>query len=240
MATCIVFSGGAAQAVVAGIQATFEALHDCRLQPTFGAVGTMRDRLVGGEPCDVVILTDALIAALAAQGQVVADSAAPLGAVATGIAVNRRSGVAPAAPPADGAMLRVWLERAAALYVPDLARSTAGRHIAGMLDRLGLRIQIGDRLREFPNGAAAMRSLATDDRDGALGITQVTEILFAPGVTLVGELPPAHALSTVYTAAVTKAAREPGLAASLVAALAAPSSHAIREAAGFRVVPGRP
>src|SRR4051812_8293032 len=76
-----IFSGGAAQALVGRTAPD--------VQGTFGAVGFMRDKLLAGEPCDVVILTQALIDELTKQGHVVAGSARALGVVKTGIAVRR-------------------------------------------------------------------------------------------------------------------------------------------------------
>lgn len=237
---CFVFSGGAAQAVVSGVQGRFEAANGCRLHGRFGAVGTMRDLVLAGERCDVLVVTEASIAALARDGHVDGGSAAPLGAVATGIAVTGTSAATrTVAPVSDAPALRRLLEETTALYVPDLRQSTAGLHIAGMLGRLGLEQALAGRIREFPNGATAMRALAADDPVGAIGITQVTEILFAPGVVLVGELPAEHALRTVYVAAVVRASPQPAIAARLVTALTDADSLALRERSGFIAVPTR-
>jgi len=51
-----VLSGGAAAGVVQGIQADFENTHQCKINGTFSAVGAMRDLVLKGEPCDLVIL----------------------------------------------------------------------------------------------------------------------------------------------------------------------------------------
>jgi len=224
------FSGGAAQAVVNGLQAEFEHAHGCTLAPTFGAVGAMRDKLLGGAPCDLLVLSASLIAQLEADGHVVAGSARPLGRVATGVAVRSDAPVVAVDTP-DA--LKETLAAARGFHVPDLRQSTAGIHIAGVLAALGLAEAMADRIREFPNGATAMRELARSEGAGMLGCTQVTEIMYTPGVKLVGELPAAHALNTVYSAAVCRTAREPALAAQLVEALAGEGSAALRRRSGF-------
>ena len=86
-----VLSGGAAAAVVKGVQAQFERETGSRINGTFSAVGEMRDKLVAGAPCDVVILTKPLIAQLIASGHVVEGSAKSLGLVKTGVAVKAGS-----------------------------------------------------------------------------------------------------------------------------------------------------
>jgi len=48
----------------------------------------MKQKLLDGAPCDVVILTAALIEQLAASGHVLAGSARHLGSVKTGVAVK--------------------------------------------------------------------------------------------------------------------------------------------------------
>lgn len=226
------FSGGAAQAVVTGLQPAFQTLHGCTLSPTFGAVGAMRDKLLAGEACDLLVLSAALIEQLVRQGHVVAGSARDLGPVATGIAVPE--GVVPVDVGTSAALKRT-LSAARALYVPDLTRSSAGIHIAGMLKALGLTASLADRIREFPNGATAMREMAVAVGEGVVGCTQVTEILYTPGVRLIGELPLEHALRTVYTAAVCTRAESPEQAATLVDLLSGAASLALRRESGFAI-----
>ena len=228
----ILFSGGAAKAVANGLQGAFEAAQGCALSATFGAVGLMRDKLLAGEPCDVLILSAALIDELERQGHVVAGSARPLGAVATGVAV--RSGD-PAVAIGDADALRASLSAARGLYVPHLSQSSAGIHMASVLERLGLEQAVLGRIHEYPNGAAAMREMAAAVEDSVVGCTQVTEILYTPGVKLVGELPPGYGLDTVYTAAVCARARQPGLAARFVQALTDDASRRLRRDAGFKL-----
>ena len=83
-----ILSGGAAQGLVTQLRERFKAEQHCDIAGTFGAVGMMKDKLLAGTPCDVLILTDALIAQLTASGQVVAGSEKDLGIVKTGVAVK--------------------------------------------------------------------------------------------------------------------------------------------------------
>jgi molybdate transport system substrate-binding protein len=107
------FSGGAAKAVVTGLQQDFEKASGSTMAAAFGAVGTMRDKLLAGEACDVIILSDALIRDLEQKGHVVAGSARPLGRVDTGVAVRKGT---PPISMADGAQLKAALSKAAGFY----------------------------------------------------------------------------------------------------------------------------
>src|SRR4030081_3541468 len=84
-----ILSAGAAQGAVKALQPAFSADALVELKGTFGAVGIIKEKLLAGAPCDVIILTAALIEELTKAGQVVAGSGAPLGRVKTGVAVRR-------------------------------------------------------------------------------------------------------------------------------------------------------
>lgn len=78
-------SGGAAQGLVNALKPSVETTTDTQLSCTFGAVGLMKQKLLEGTSCDVVILTAALIEQLTASGHVLAGSARHLGPVKTGL-----------------------------------------------------------------------------------------------------------------------------------------------------------
>src|SRR4030095_12615646 len=164
---------GAAQGVVEALRQACGDEAGARIAATFGAVGAMRERIDVGVPCDVAVLTVAMIASLADEGGVRPDSIAALGRVRTGVAVRRNERM-PAID--DAPALRAALVGATAIYVPDTRRSTAGIHVAGMLRTLAIEHVVATRLREFPNGAAAMRSLASDGEPGSIGCPQITAI----------------------------------------------------------------
>jgi molybdate transport system substrate-binding protein len=225
-----VLSAGAAQGLVASLAEDFHAEMGARIEGTFGAVGAIRDRILAGEPCDAMILTAPLIAALENSGHALRATAAPLGRVRTGIAV-RAGETLPRI--ADGAGLRKTLVDAAGLYFPDPELATAGVHFMKVLRDLGIADQVAPRLHPFPNGATAMRELARAPASGLVGCTQITEIRYTAGVVLVGALPPGFELSTIYSAAIGASARERDLAAEFVRRLTATAARALREGAGF-------
>jgi molybdate transport system substrate-binding protein len=221
-------SAGAAKGLVLAMQAPFERASGATLHASFGAVGAMREQLDAGVPCDAIVLTRRLIDALAAAGAVDAASVRDLGWVPTGVAVPR------AAPPAsvdDVSQLRALLHAARAIYLPDPERATAGIHAMQMLRALG---EDGSaRVRAFPHGAAAMAAMAQATDAPVVGITQVSEILYTPGVRLLGVLPAPHQLATLYSAAVTRRTAQPALAAALLARLTGEAGREMRARAGF-------
>jgi molybdate transport system substrate-binding protein len=225
-----VLCAGAARGLVRAMEPALVAETGAGVQGSFGAVGAMKEKLLAGEPCDVIVLTAALIDELAADGRVERDSVAPLGRVGTGVAV--RTGE-PLPGIVDGAALAASLRAAAGILFPDPARATAGIHFVGVLKRLGIYADVEPRLRTYPNGATAMRELAQASQPGLVGCTQITEINYTPGVTLVGALPAEYALSTVYSVAVCTKAVQPEIAWLFADLLAGPASAGLRAAGGF-------
>jgi molybdate transport system substrate-binding protein len=190
----------------------------------------MKEAFDGGAPCDVIVLTAAMIDAMAAAGRVLPDTRAALGRVRTGIAVREHD-----ATPEVGnrEALRAALLAADAVYFPDPERATAGIHFAKVLRELGIADTLRERLRTFPNGAAAMRELAAATSARPIGCTQHTEILYTPGLRLVAPLPREFELATVYTAAVAAGRANDAMARRFVQRLAGPDAQALRTAGGF-------
>jgi molybdate transport system substrate-binding protein len=218
-------SAGAAQGLVRKV-ARAEGVE---VAGSFGAVGAMLEKFLAGEACDVVILTQAQIAALAAKGAVVAGAGGDLGAAPTAIAV--RAGQ-PVPKVGDANSLRAALLAADGIYFPDPAKATAGIHFAKVLELLGIREAVAARVHNFSNGTTAMMAMG-DARGNPIGCTQATEILAVPSVRLVGPLPKGYDLSTVYTAVVSANALHRAEAEAFVKKLVGAESKPTRLAAGF-------
>ncbi|MFY9511433.1 MAG: substrate-binding domain-containing protein, partial [Rubrivivax sp.] len=59
---------GASQGLVKALQQRFGDDTGATLQGRFGAVGAMKEALLAGEPCDLMVLTGAMIDALCSEG----------------------------------------------------------------------------------------------------------------------------------------------------------------------------
>ena len=227
-----ILSGGAAQSVVNALAGDFRAATGYELACTFSAVGEMKAKLLAGAPADLVILTRTLVAELAADGHLLPDSCADLGRVRTGVAVRARDRLPDIA---SASALRSALLAAEGIFFPDPLKATAGIHFARVLDTLGIRSQVEQRLKTYPNGATAMRELAQAEGERLLGCTQLTEINNTPGVALVGLLPREFELATVYSAGICTSAAAPEAARRFIALLTGEHSRALRTKVGFEL-----
>ena len=219
---------GAAQGLVKALQPGFGATVEAR----FGAVGAMKEALLAGERCDVMVVTGALIDQLCASGALRAATRAELGSVATGIAVLQGR---PRPDVSSPQALRSALLASSSVWFPDPERATAGIHFLKVMQQLGVADTLRPRFRPWPNGATAMREMAAAQEPNAIGCTQVTEINYSAGVELVAALPDPHGLSTVYAAAVARDAADPEAAGRFVALLTGAGSLALRRSGGFEV-----
>lgn len=230
MSALRVLSGGAAHGLVMGVAARFKAISGLDIEGEFGAVGVMAAKLRGGSRADLVILTRALVADLARENLVTAASVTDIGLVETALAVRPGD---PLAAAHDAATLRAAFTAADAIFVPDTKNSTAGIHVAAVLAKLGIADEVEGRLRIFPNGATAMRNLASCADARPIGCTQATEIIATDGVTLSGALPKGYELATVYTAGVTTRAANAEQAQRLIELLTGAERRELRARAGF-------
>ena len=229
-----ILSGGAAAGVVQGIQADFENKNDCKINGTFSAVGAMRDLVLQGEPCDIVILSKALVDQLATSGHVIKESIRSLGIVPTGIAVPKsRTLSIPSIKTIDD--IREIFRSAPALYFPDMEKSTAGIHFMKVMKTLGLDEGLKSRFRTYPNGATAMHMMSLDPDNNVVGGTQTTEINISPDVTLIGLLPDEVALNTDYCLGVCSSSANKELATTLANILVGDESLQIRKSIGYLV-----
>ena len=225
-----ILSGGAAQGLVKSLAEAFKAKTGFDIVGEFGAVGAMADRLRNGVATDIIILTAALAAKLADEKLVVASTIRDVGLVETAIAVRARDSRVTVSNADD---LRKALLASDEIYVPDTRASTAGIHVAKVLAQFGIADEVASRLKIYPNGATAMRELASSNARHPIGCTQSTEIISTKGVELSGSLPRGCELATMYTAAVTTNAASPNQAQILIGLLTKADSRELRSRAGF-------
>jgi molybdate transport system substrate-binding protein len=230
MSSLKILSGGATQGLVASVAPKFKAMTGLDIEGEFGAVGAMADKLRAGTQADILVLTAAMIATLARENRVVVASTADIGLVETAIAI--RAGDPPVSVRNTVELRKAFLA-ADAIFVPDTRASTAGIHVAKVLQQLGIADDVAGRLKIFPNGATAMRNLAASAAIRPIGCTQSTEIISTSGVVLSGSLPQGCELSTIYTAAVTTQAADAKHAQDLIDLLTGIEQRDLRERAGF-------
>src|SRR6266508_1135132 len=81
-------SAGAAQSIATALIPAFNAATGARVHASFRTVGALKEMLLAGKPCDVLVATAAMLKDLARDGRMVPASIRTLGRVQTGIGVR--------------------------------------------------------------------------------------------------------------------------------------------------------
>ena len=81
---------------------------------------------------------------------------------------------------------------------------------------------LGPRIVQAPPGVPVARLVAQGDV--ALGFQQLSELLHAPGIAIVGPLPPGVQLMTTFSAALAVTCTQPEAARALLAFMASPAA----------------
>lgn len=102
-----------------------------------------------------------------------------------------------------------------------------------MIQEWGLADELDGRLVQARPGVPVARSLADGDVD--LGFQQLSELVGAPGVRILGVMPPDCAIDTVFAGAVATTATDPAGAARLLAWLASDATCALRTDRSFGI-----
>ena len=114
----------------------------------------------------------------------------------------------------DAESLKSALLGAAALYIPDATRSTAGAHVVARSGQARHRATaLAPRLRMFANGAAAMRELAATSDSSRSAAHRRPRSATRRAWRWSGRCRQPFALATVYSAAICAATRDDASAA---------------------------
>ena len=185
-----VLSGGAAKSLVDPLARSFaRAKVEVRYQP----MGPLAESLAQGAEADLVIVTEETLPRLEREN-LVRRGAKPIARVGIGVAVNEK------APTPDistvEALRRTLLAASSVVYI-DPKVGTSGKHVAEVLERLGIAAEVNAKAR-LAQGGYIVEPVGRGEIE--LGIHQISEILPVKGVKLVGPLPPELQKYTTYVA----------------------------------------
>jgi molybdate transport system substrate-binding protein len=226
-------AAGATEASVRDTTPQFEAETGVSVQFDFGAVGALRDRVLAGEPADVLVVTPAIITALEAEQRVRAGSRLDLGQIGGGLAV-RMGDPLPAIDTPDA--LEQALLDADEVYYADPAVATAGAALMRIVDTLGIGDEVRAKGHIAPGGRAAIQNMILSTAARVIGATQISEIKSVPEALLVGEYPAPLQVKTTYSAIILESTTRTDDATQLIQFFAGPTFQARLAQSGFEPV----
>ena len=185
MPTIKVLSAGAVQSMVTALGQEFERASGHTLNLIFNTAGALRGRIAGGEPADLVILSQSAIASLDQPGMFVPGSVTDLGRTVTGVAVREGAPVPDISTP--DAFKQALLKAKSVAYTDPKAGGSGGIMFAAMLERLGIAEAVNKKAVLGKRGSEVARSIAEGRAE--IGTTFISEVLPVKGVKVIGPLP---------------------------------------------------
>jgi molybdate transport system substrate-binding protein len=195
-----VLSGGAAKSFIEPLAASFKG-HTVKLE--FQPMGKLTKSLADGYPADMVVVTSEVLEQLRNEPKLDVPRSRPIARVGIGVAVHE------SAPVPDirtvEAFRKTLLAAKSVVYI-DPKIGTSGKHVAEILQRLGIAEQVNAKAK-LGSGGYITEPVGRGEIE--LGIHQISEILPVKGVKLAGPLPADLQKYTVYVAVpVTRAAQQ--------------------------------
>ncbi len=183
-------------------------------------------RVQAGEAFDGVVLASDAIEKLATGGHVLAGSRVDL--VRSSVAVAVKTGTF-APDISTEAALRSAIEAA-----PTIGYSTgpSGVALVKLFERWGISDALQARIVQAPPGVPVGTLVARGEV--ALGFQQLSELMHLDGITVVGALPEAVAITTIFSAATCAVSKQQENTAKLFAFMAAHEAAPIKQKHGMQ------
>ena len=195
-----VLSGGAAKSFIEPLAASFKG-HTVKLE--FQPMGKLTKSLADGYPADMVVVTSEVVEQLRNERQLDFSRSKPIARVGIGVAIHENARVPDIS--SVEAFKKTLLAAKSVVYI-DPKVGTSGKHVAEILQRLGIAEQVNAKAR-LGSGGYVTEPVGRGEIE--LGIHQISEILPVKGVKLAGPLPAELQKYTVYVAVpVVQSARQ--------------------------------
>lgn len=216
-----VMTSGAFTAAYLQLIPRLELLTKKKLVTAATSIGTgensIPNRLRRGEPVDVVIVADGVLAALIKEGLIRVESYTPLARSTIAMAV-RAGAPKPDLSTAD-ALKRILLKAQSIAY----SASVSGDYLTTELyQRLGVADEVLGKSRRIEGGERVGTVVARGEAE--IGFQQLSELLPVPGIAHITPLPPEVQKVSLFSAGVASSTRDSEAAQAVIKFLASPEA----------------
>jgi molybdate transport system substrate-binding protein len=220
-----VISSMATRQVLAELTASFERQAPQRVAvESVGGVDAAK-RVRAGEAFDAVVLAANVIDELIAEGHLVAGSRADV--VRSGVAVAVREGAPRPDIGSEDAVRRAVL----AVRSVSLSTGPSGVALTKLFAQWGITDAIAARMVQAPPGVPVGSLVAQGKVE--LGFQQLSELMNLPGIVVLGPLPPAIQIVTMFSAGIAAKSTQPEAVRALLAHWVSPAAAAIKQRFGM-------
>jgi molybdate transport system substrate-binding protein len=223
-----VMSGGAPKEIFLHLTPQFERQSGHKIEYVFAVMSALRDRLAGGENADVLVMPTNILDGYQKDGVIKAQDRAILGLVSIN-AVIRTGAPKPDLSTPDKVKQAILNSRVITHATPGATPS--GTHMGKLIEQIGIADAMKGRIIHCPALEGGVQLVASGKAE--IGFYPKSEVVNTAGLTVVGPLPAAIQLTTIYGAAVTSASATPDASAAFIAFMSNPAHRAAWMQAGF-------
>jgi molybdate transport system substrate-binding protein len=225
-----VIGGSAVISVMTELIPKFEQSSGHKVRTDFdGAIGEMTDRFRKGAVADVVIVGRAQIDALIREGKLMPGSQIDIAKVGVGVFV--RKGAQKPDISSVEAFIRALIAAKSIGYNDPAAGAPVSLYLIGLFERLGIAAEMKAKTVVFKRRSERFEAVARGDVE--IGFNQMSEIVAAPGVDLVGPLPAAIQRYTLFSSGIAASSMEQAAAREFVAFIASRQTSGVWQGKGF-------
>jgi molybdate transport system substrate-binding protein len=221
---------GAFKPAAQDIVAAFERQSGHQVTIVNDTAGALRQRVMGGEKFDVLVLTQDGLDALVGTKKLDDLSITPLAKVGIGVAVPL-SAPQPDITSVEG-FRRTLLAARAVAYMDPAAGATSGIYLTRLFQTMGIASEIAKKAVLVRGGLSAER-VARGDAD--IAIQQASELKVVPSVRFAGHLPDQIQNYTIYSGALSADTAVLQAATALMVAFTDPSVDATLRRRGLEM-----
>ncbi len=211
MATLRILSGGAPQDSFKKLTPEFEKQSGHKVEFVFNVMSVLRDKVAAGEPADVLVMPTNILDGYEKDGVVRKQGRAVLGLVSIN-AVVKAGAPKPDLSTPDKVKQALLAARAITHATPG--ETPSGTHMGKLIETLGIAEAIKGKIIHRSALRGGIELVAGGEAE--IGFYPKSEVL-DPRLSLVGPLPAAIQLTTIYGAAVTAKSAAPEAGAAFIA-----------------------
>ena len=228
MGTLRIFSGGAPKEIFLRLTPQFEQKTGHKVEYVFAVMSALRDKVAAGDKADVLVMPTNILDDYQKNGVVQAQGRAILGHVSVN-AVVRTGAPKPDLSTPDKVKQAILNSRAIVHATPGATPS--GTHMGKLIEQFGISDAMKGKIIHRPALEGGVQLVASGEAE--IGFYPKSEVINTEGLTLVGPLPAAIQLTTIYGAAVTAGSTNANAGCVFIDFMTAPAHRAAWAHAGF-------
>ena len=204
------------------LAASFEKTSGHKVAITWGTGAALAKRIQAGEQADLLVLTQQGLDTLSKDGKVAAGSARNFASSTLAVGI-KKGGPKPDISTPE-AFKATMLNAKSVAYPDPAGGGLSGVYFAQLAEKMGFAEQLKSKAK-FPADNFAGKLVASGEAEFA--IQQKPELISVEGVEILGSLPADINVTTVFSAGVSKDAKESGASLELLKYLESPEGAAV-------------